>query len=59
MQSMTTKLNIWQEVHTIEPLSQPLPTQPQTAEKNQAPQETWFQLLQYPTQTDSEQESLF
>lgn len=52
MQTFPTKLNIWQEVHVIESNNQAkIPNTPQD-ENNQAPQETWFQLLQYPTHAE-------
>jgi hypothetical protein len=57
MQSFTQKLNVWQEVSTIEALNASknlaYPTTPQEDNKNnQASQETWFELLQYPTENE-------
>ncbi len=53
MQSFHRKLNIWQEVRSIESSSQPKEAK-LAQEENQVPQETWFQLLQYPAQIEQE-----
>ncbi len=56
MQSFTSKLNVWQEVSSIEALNTPknphlaYPTA-QEDSKNNTPQETWFELLQYPAES--------
>ena len=57
MQSFTQKLNVWQEVNTIEALNTPqnlaYPLTPQeNNENNQASQETWFEILQYPVENE-------
>lgn len=56
MPSLITKLNIWQEARAVEPTILPLPAQPKQEDYNQAPQETWFQLLQYPVIASPEEE---
>jgi hypothetical protein len=52
MQAFTQKLNVWQEVSAIESLQKANATI-KAEEKNQASQETWFDLLQYPKETDA------
>ena len=53
MKSFNSKLNVWQEVNTIEALNSTeklaCPVLSTEDEKNQVPKETWFELLQYPT----------
>jgi hypothetical protein len=55
MQAFTQKLNVWQEVSAIESLQKVNATATKAEEKNQASQETWFDLLQYPKETDAPQ----
>lgn len=55
MQAFTQKLNVWQEFSAIESLQKATATTAQADEKNQASQETWFELLQYPKETDAPQ----
>jgi|GEM_PF-3214712 len=52
MKSFPSKLNIWQEVQAIEPITPCVVVSKD--EKNQASQETWFELLSYPVQTIQE-----
>jgi hypothetical protein len=56
MQSFTQKLNVWQEVNILENLAYPQKTQ-EIKNENQAPQETWFELLQYPNETEPKNET--